>query len=183
MYKVTIVIFFRISFQRKQRYPHKHEPVLGCDRPSSDRMSNRMMFMRVIHDVIPIRWPIYLSHFVNLEIFCQTLSSKYMRKSSYEPSSEPPCGSLPQLPQSSVTQHSSVSIVQLSFGQATSRPNAHAAPEGPQPSFWRYVGHWRASGRCLSPMPFVSFVPLHGGQIKHDPYLKPVNLGKTDHIQ
>jgi hypothetical protein len=35
-------------------HPYTQEPVLGCDRPSSDRMSNRMIFMRVIYDAILI---------------------------------------------------------------------------------------------------------------------------------
>ena len=37
----------------------------------------------------------------------------------------------------------------------------------------------------LSPLPFVSFVSLHGGQIKHDALLEAGhfsrNLSKTDH--
>lgn len=75
--------------------------------------------------------------------------SEYMRSSSDAPNSEPRCGFLPYLLQVSVTQHSSVSFVQLSFGQVTSRPHVHAAPEGPQPSFWGYVGHRHPSRRTF----------------------------------
>ena len=108
-----------------------------------------------------------------------------MRSSSDTPGSEPRFGFLPYLLQVSVTQHPSVSFVQLSFGQATSRPQAHAASEGPQPSFWGYAGHWHPSERCFTPLPFVSFVPLHGSHIKHDALPETghfsQNLCKTDH--
>ena len=123
------------------------------------------MFMRVIYDTIPISSHYSTATFLHRdalfteapgpgsavthlpETFCQFeyfvpgLSSKQIRSSSDAPSFGPRCGLLPYLLQVSVTQHSSVSSVQLSFGQATSRPHAHAAPEGPQLSYWGYVGY------------------------------------------
>lgn len=161
------------------------------------------MFLRVIYDAIPISSQCQIATLIHgdalstvapgsgsavarlFKIFRQfeyltpTLSSKYMRSSSDGPSSGPHCGFLPELLQVSVTQHSSVSSVQLSFGRSTSRPHAHAAPEGPQPSFWGYVGLLHLSGRCSPFLPFVSFIPLHGGQINMMPYLKPVISRQT----
>jgi hypothetical protein len=76
----------------------------------------------------------------------------------------------PYLLQVSVTQHSSVTLRQLSFGEATSRPHGHAAPEGPLSSFWGYVGHWSPSGRYFPPA-FLVFTLSHN---RHMPYLKTV---------
>jgi hypothetical protein len=120
------------------------------------------------------QWPICQSHSVSSKFLANVIKQN-MRSSSDVPSSEPRCGFLPYLLQVRVTQHSSVSIVQLTFGHATSRPHAHAVPEGPQPSFWGYVGHWNSSGRCFPTLlSFVSFVSSHSDEPNMMPYLKPV---------
>ena len=42
----------------------------------------------------------------------------------------------------------------ISFGEATSRPCAYAAPERPPSSFWGYVGYWPSS-RCFCLLLFL----------------------------
>lgn len=83
----------------------------------------------------------------------------------------------PYLLQVSVTQHSSVTLRQLSFGEATSRPHGHAAPEGPLSSFWGYVGHWSPSGRYFPPA-FLVFTLSHN---RHMPYPENGHFGHIDH--
>lgn len=112
--------------------------------------------------------------FSSIRIFYAVIKQIYAQ--SIGCASDPRCGFVPHLLHVSVTQYSSVSFVQISFGQATSRPYAHAyayaAIEGPQPRFWGYVGVFPdvAFLPCLSYPSFPCTTARENGM--H--YLEPV---------
>lgn len=108
---------------------------------------------------------------LSARLFVLTSSTRCTPSPPHMLASEPRCTFSPYLLQVSVTQHSSVTLRQLSFGEATSRPHRHAAPEGPLSSFWGYVRHWGPSGRCYFPHAFFVLTLLHN---RHMPYLQTV---------
>lgn len=140
---------------------------MGCDRPSSGRNDVHVSHSRCDSDLpasfnrhFPAKkyvdyrcdGPQFSSGpstqgIPSLRLSVPTSSSTCMRPSD-APGYESRSTFLPYSLQVSATYHSSMHLGQLFSGEATSRPLAHAAPEGPLSSFWGYVGHRCASCRC-----------------------------------